>query len=418
MQRRPWVMVAVLLGGCRSEFVIGVQDGGSGSASGEGSTTTATTTASSGTASPGSSGSSGAATDTSGSTTAPDCSDGDESDGAATLDGGGGESDPPQCMAPTGHSQCDQQDADPFHALGLDCSGGVDETTPISNGRLMADGTTAVVATRYGADGNTHWGPTEGSKLLALTTGTFDVVGDHVEVPPGRTWGRGGDNPNPSGELPPPIVPRAGPSPDPCDVPFRDCDDTRDCSGTLPGLWDDAGGVAHDVAWFTFDVAVPLGTFGYRVDVAWFSAEYPELADAPASDVLVWWQSSEAFTGNIATIGAAPLTVAGLAETIATSGFVGNAPELVGTGYESTEVDACETPWVGYPAGQCPNAGATDWLTLEGIAHPGEILTTSVALFDVGGTDIDTAVLVDNWRWSCAGCVPGESCGVGPRVTP
>lgn len=394
MSARARAIGLFALAGCRSEFVVGVQSSGDGSG-GDSSGTHATTT----------SGDDGAVTTSEGSSsTGPTCDE--PTDGTSEADSG----EAPPCEAPMGHTVCDA-DADPFHAIGLDC-GGDDQATPILAPTITGDAVTLAVGSRYGSDANQQWVPKEGSKLLVLTTGTLDVVADRIEVPLGRTYAADGDNPNGDGDLPAPIEPSSGMAPGPCAVPYVGCDLVGDCSDSLPPVWDAAGGVARDLAWMRFDVAVPAGTFGWRVDLAWFSAEYPEAHAEVGSDAFVWWQTSERFTGNAATIDGAAMTVAGVGATIASDGFVGNAPELAGTGYESVEVAACETPWVDYTAGDCPNGGSTPWMTLFGPAHPGETMTMVVAVYDGGDADIDTAVLLDNWRWDCDGCTPGSGCGV------
>lgn len=397
-RRNAGCLAVLALAGCRTEFLVGVQSSsGSGDAGSSGEDTSTSTGAADDAASDG----------TSSSSTGPACDDepGSSEDGSDTGDA-------PVCMAPMGHTVCDA-DTDPFHAIGLDC-GGDDQATPILAPTIMADATTLVAGSRYGSDGNQHWVPKEGSKLLVLTTGTLDVVADRIEVPLGRTYAADGDNPNGDGDLPPPIDPSSGMAPGPCAAPYVGCDLVGDCSDSLPPVWDAAGAEAHDLGWLRFDVAVPAGTFGWRVDLAWFSAEYPEAHDSVGTDAFVWWQTSERFTGNAATIDGAAMTVAGVGATIASDGFVGNAPELAGTGYESVEVAACETPWVDYAAGDCPNGGSTPWLTLFGPAHPGETMTMVIALFDAGDAHTDTAVVLDNWRWDCDGCTPGTTCGVNP----
>lgn len=349
-------------------------------------------------------------TDASSSSTGSECAD-DTGTGSETTGA------PPECEAPMGHTVCDGSDDDLFHALGLACNGGMQETTPITNATITADPQSARVGTRYGSDNNEHWVPTEGSKIVVLSTGILDLVSGRIEVPLGRAWADDGDNANPDGTLPSPVVPSSGSGDGPCAGPFVDCDGVGDCSDSLPDVWNEGGAVAHDLAWLRFDVVVPAGTFGYRVDLAWFTAEFPEKSADAASDLLVWWQSSEAFTGNVATLDGAPLSVAGVGEAIASEGFVGFAPELDGTGYESTEVGGCDTPWGDYPAGQCPNGGSTTWLTLHGRVNPGETVTMVAAVLDVGDADVDSAVVLDRWRWSCEGCTPGVDCGLGPLST-
>jgi hypothetical protein len=92
--------------------------------------------------------------------------------------------------------------------------------------------------------------------------------------------------------------------------------------------------------------------------------------------------------------------------------FVGEAPALLDTGMGGTTARPCEYPWAAWDA--CPRGGASGWLTLDGPANPGEVLGLTAVLFDQGDTQLDTIVLVDDWRWHCPGCTPGQDCGLSP----
>ena len=43
--------------------------------------------------------------------------------------------------------------------------------------------------------------------------------------------------------------------------------------------------------------------------------------------------------------------------------------------------------------------------------------TLSFFIADMGDSWLATAVLLDNWRWDCAGCIPTEvdDCGIQPQ---
>ena len=147
---RCGIAVLALAGvGCRSEFVIGVleQHASDGSSTSDATSTGGSTMVASETSSDGDASTS--------SSTGPSCVDDDSGEPSDTTGMA------PTCMA-SGHGQCDHLDNDPFHALGLDCSG-----SPISAMETLGDPTTLAVVTRFGADGNEHWVPREGSKLGA-----------------------------------------------------------------------------------------------------------------------------------------------------------------------------------------------------------------------------------------------------------
>ncbi len=312
----------------------------------------------------------------------------------------------PACEAPAPIS-CDRDD-DPFHAIGLDCPG--DPGTPLIESALVSDDLAAWrVAVQLG---NAFWAPREGEKLLMLSTGTLplpDPAGQ-ISVPPGQTDAADGNNANPDGApLPPPISTEPGSNGGAGGSPFSNCDGQGDCSDTLPDHIA-AGGAARDQISVAFDVEVPVGTHGWRVELAWLSAEFPARVDALANDAFVAWVSSEAYVGNIATYDGELMSVTGLRPLLAEIDFVGRSPALLDTGFGGDTGRPCSFPWAAYPA--CPRGGASDWLTLAGPAAPGEQLSLTLALFDHGDTELDTVVLIDGWRWDCDGCVPGKDCGV------
>ena len=324
---------------------------------------------------------------------------------AAVVDDGSGTSDPTTSPSsdstaaacePPEHTPCDE-DGDPIHALGLACP-----DTPV---RSSAFESVAPDAWRVCREyGNANFTATEGESMLVLTTGQLPTVhsSGQLTVPIGQT-SAANDNPD-DAALPPPIDPVSGST----GSPFTDCDGVGDCSDTLPGPWQ-AGGPAHDLVWFTFEVDVPPGVHGYRVDVAWFSVEYPRRI-GEVNDLFVWWQTSAGFTGNVATYDGAATSATSLAPLLRDVDLTGNASGLVGTGYQGLQGEPCAFTGVDYD--NCPNGGATGWLTLDGPAEPGEALRVVVALFDLGSDDLDTAVALDNWRWRCEGCEPGVTCGL------
>lgn len=395
--------------GCSQQILIGVVEGES-EATGSGGATSSTTA--------------------SGGATADGTVDGTASGGAGTQSSGGSDSGTAsedgtssstgpiaECEAPPGHTVCDfvtDPGIDPelmFHAIGLSCEGNPFETYPISSpSSLPPEANSFRVFREYG---NPSFGPSEGSNVLGLTTGIFGAPdGSGVLVmPPGSTDDPGSNNGNPTGALPAPILAESGSAGGAGGSPFVGCDGVGDCSETLPPLVA-AGGPARNTVSMSFDIEVPPGTLGYRVDLAWFSAEYPARADTFGTDVAVWWQSSEAFTGNVATLDGAALSASELAAWLPSNGLFGDAPELVGTGYEGTTGLPCAHP-TGMFA-DCPRGASTGWLTMNGPSMPGETMTMVVTVFDLVDTDRDTALLVDNWRWHCEGCEPGTDCGLSP----
>ncbi|MEM9461939.1 MAG: hypothetical protein AAGF11_47710 [Myxococcota bacterium] len=378
------VGVVGLASGCRQQFVIGVVDS---AGSGEGSSSVGGTTV-----------------EADGSTSSV------ASGSAGTIASSSSETAVVECEAPPGHSVCDS-DGDPFHALGLDCpSGGPFDTQPLVSSALTSPETNAWrVVREYG---NVAWESTEGGNLLVLTTGVLPAPdgSGFLEVPQGVTDAAEGNNGNPDGvSLPAPISPLPGSMGGAGGSPFSDCDGVGDCSESLPGPWE-AGGPARDLVWMSFDIDVPAGTYGYQVDLAWFSTELPARYQTAGTDIVVWWQSSEAFTGNVATLDGAPLTADALASWVASQGLLGNVAPMIGTGFDGTTGVPCDLPGASYP--DCPRGASTGWLTLSGPAEPGERMTIVVAVFDLLDDDRDTTILLDRWCWNCDGCELGVDCGL------
>jgi hypothetical protein len=299
---------------------------------------------------------------------------------------------------------CDATSDDPFKSMGLNCSNDPTVTIPITNESFTAlDPLTWRVVTSYGdalgCTGDPIWVPTEGDRMLLVSTGHLadpDINGN-VSLPSGITQPGQGLNMNPDGQtsLPGGMEVANGSNMGMGGTPFLDCDGVGDCSDTLQGQWNIGNGQANDLLWFEFDVQVPQGVEGYAFDFAWFSSEFPEYVNTEFNDVVVWWADGMSYTGNVAFIDQQPLTVTALAPYVQ---FGQTSPRLSGTGYENV-------------------GGATGWFRARGSAVGGESLHIAFALFDMADTAYDTAMLLDNFRWECQGCMATnpEDCGVqGP----
>jgi hypothetical protein len=300
------------------------------------------------------------------------------------------------CMAPGDHIVCDDDD-DPFHAIGLNCPGVPGNSTPIYNEILTAnDDETWYTITQFGS--SNLWQPKEGNRMLIMSTGTLDApdgngvltqaagVTENLFVGMNRNKTKNMDNQ----QLPAPMNAVDGSG----GTPFMDCDCVNDCSDTLEAQWDLGENKANDLIWFRFDLAVPAGTYGYEFDFAWFSSEYPEWVGSKYNDVFVVWSTSETYTGNITFINDQPLTVTALENEMQ---YKENSNQLDGTGFEGV-------------------GGATGWFTAQGSVAPGELFTLAWAVFDMGDEVLDTAILVDNFKWTCEGCKPEEDgCGIIPQ---
>jgi hypothetical protein len=266
------------------------------------------------------------------------------------------------------------------------------------------DATTIHTIEQFGSamNGNDpQWKPQEGNKMLIISTGTLDDPNNGVltqdpgvthmlNLGPNRNKTKNPDNQ----KLPLPMHAENGSG----GMPFSDCDCVNDCSDTLWDQWVLGDEKANDLLWFTFELNVPGGTYGYEFDFAWFSAEYPEWVDTKYNDVFVVWSTSESYTGNITFINDQPLTVTALKNDMK---YGPDHAALAGTGFDGSD----------------EYGGATGWYTALGSASPYETFSLTWAIFDMGDNVLDTAVLIDNWRWSCGGCIPSDedSCGIKPQ---
>jgi hypothetical protein len=330
-----------------------------------------------------------------------------DGDGTATGDGDGtatGDGDGTMCGAPGLHITCDSvaDNPTPLQAIGLNCPGTMDDSTPTTADSWTSPaGDAWTISAQYGTTGD--WVNTEGDQMLIIsTTNGMPASGTPVvSFVDGKLVNGPGDNANPDNvtTLPSPISPVNGSG----GTPYMGCDFVNDCSDTLQSQWALGQNAANDLLWFDMSVTVPPDTHGYEMDFNYFTAEYPTYVNDIYNDIFVVWSTSTAYVGNVCTVNDQPCTVTALAGAIA-AGVPEGDPRLAGTGME--------------PNGLFLQEGAgTGWYKIVGPATPGETLELTYALFDMGDTEFDTVVLLDNWAWNCLGCIPGvdEGCGVQPQ---
>jgi hypothetical protein len=284
------------------------------------------------------------------------------------------------CGAPLSVT-CDDDDDDPWHALGLNCPGGpqVDGTITLTGPEQIH-----VHEGNLGTFAPPPFPPREGDKLVILSSGIAD------ELPtPGAFVSTGiGFGATP---LPPPIQTNMVSATETC------YDDpglvgTGDCSNTIQAQWDQGNG-SFDYAEMRISATVPLGTFGFSYDFAMFSAEYPVYYQTQFNDMYIAWLESEQWTGNVSFDDMGnPISL--------NAGFLDykdapnpfdcpapcTAPELQGTAMEG-------------------HAG-TRWLTTTAGVTPGEQMELVLGVFDLSDSVLDTVILLDNFQWACEGGAP------------
>ncbi len=301
------------------------------------------------------------------------------------------------CEAPGILLVCDDQDDDPFHALGLGCEGALENTIPIAKTVFKSNKYGFAVARGYGTaedpddPGKLLFRPREGEKFLIISTGEIGALdGDGVLVETQPQYENDNNfNPDMPNALPAPMSALVGSNMGKGGTPSQDCDGINDCSDSIDPNWKLGNSDPNDVMWASFEVAVPAGTHGFSFDVAYFSSEYPEFVGKKFNDMFIGWATSEVYTGNVTFLNGQPFTVTALATEMESAGFTGDAPELLGTGFEAH--------------------GSTGWATVNAQASPGEALVFAFAIMDMGDSSKATLAILDHWRWSCVGCVPIEA---------
>lgn len=311
-----------------------------------------------------------------------------------TSETGEGTTEGEECGAPGLLVVCDGgADNDPFHAMGVGCPGAPENTIPITDKVFMSQPIAWRAATGYGtaedpnAPGKLLFRPREGEKLLVLSSGrvaSLQPDGTVVETTP-QYENDNNFNPDEPNALPAPMSPLVGSNGGQGGTPFEGCDGVNDCSDSIEPNWTLGGGDPNDVLFGAFTVTAPPGVEGFLFDAVFFSSEYPEFVGKQFNDMFLGWSTSEAYTGNVTFFDGQPFTVTALAPAMENAGFIGDAPELAGTGFESH--------------------GSTGWVTIQAPVAPGETFTFAFAIMDMGDSSKATVALVDHWRWDCKGCV-------------
>ncbi|MEZ4427049.1 MAG: choice-of-anchor L domain-containing protein [Nannocystaceae bacterium] len=325
------------------------------------------------------------------------------------------------CMAPAEVAPCDSDlNYNRFHALELGCTEvvGYDEsnaTTILGTSFQSPDNDAWRVIKQLGThtvNGEPFWRARKGEKMLMITTGNLPLPDNGVLVLPigeGQTGITDNDNPDDLYQMPGIMTHEPGgihPVQPEVLTPFQNCLPNLDCSDTLKYHWELDPGKGNDVIYFEVKMQVPDFTEGLAIDFAFFTTEYPEWIDnpnaLPFNDLAVIWIDSESYTGNISFIDDGMGKKLPLVSThLVNRGMIAfepDAPELVGTGFDK-------------------HGGATDWLTAATHVKPGEIITLAFAVIDRGDHLYNSALLLDNFRWTCDPCEAGNvdipgSCGV------
>jgi hypothetical protein len=330
----------------------------------------------------------------------------------------------PNCDAPAQYIDCDgvpgSLTTNPFQAIGINCGNDPSTTVVATNAQMNSLNNNAWrIATGFGTATGPHyegrlWAANDSAWLspndeeipantstaiLILSTGTVNTPNAQgVVTHASGSQSSNGDNGNmDGGGLPNPLSALRGSNNGMGGTPFMNCDLVNDCSDSLYAHWYINGwNSPYDKLWMQMDLTVPAGTEGYLFDFAYFSSEFPTYYNTQFNDLFIAWSTSETYTGNITFVNDAPLTITSL-ENAGAFQYKGNSPALAGTGFEG-------------------HAG-TGWFVARGSAAPLETFQVTFFISDMADRILATKVLLDNFRWECAGCIPSEvnSCGIVPQ---
>ncbi|MRG96259.1 choice-of-anchor L domain-containing protein [Polyangium spumosum] len=305
-------------------------------------------------------------------------------EGGALPDGG----DPPDAGSGGATSPCDEElandDADPFHAARAIelCTVAESPDDPgLHEARwVLPDG--APIPTGYDVQYALGHGlyeafgpnvsPRAGKRMLALSSGAARRPGEPGYLPPNAGYAKGYAH----------AAPEGFPKPSPA------------CPGSTTGQPHD--GVALEVT-----LRAPNGAVGFAFEFSYYTAEFPIFACTTFNDAFVALLSptppgqtdgniSFDGVGNVISVNNVFLEVCTCQDGPPCSAGGTLYPcslgpsALLGTGYETQH-------------------GATGWLTTRAPMQGGELFTLRFAVYDSGDAVLDSATLVDHFRWISTG---------------
>ena len=151
----------------------------------------------------------------------------------------------------------------------------------------------------------------------------------------------------------------------------------------------------NDMTELKLTLKVPTNAKSFSFDFYFLSTEYPEWVCSQFNDKFLALLASKSFNGNIS------FDAKGQPVTINNAFFTVTKPaDLRDTGYERIAVGIF---------GQQQAGAGTGWLTTTSPVTPGETITLRFIVFDEGDHVLDSAVLLDNFRWSLNAANGGPS---------
>lgn len=141
---------------------------------------------------------------------------------------------------------------------------------------------------------------------------------------------------------------------------------------------DDQPAECHDMTQVKLRLRVPANAEGLAFDFVFLSTEYPEWVGSEFNDTFYAMLRDETANGPRNNIS---FDTRNKAITVNNDFFHPGALDLTGTGYEGSD------------------ASSTPWLTTRAPVEPGSIIEIIFSLHDEGDGILDSAVVIDNFRW-------------------
>jgi hypothetical protein len=171
-----------------------------------------------------------------------------------------------------------------------------------------------------------------------------------------------------------------------------------------------ASSAVNDVIDVHLVLKAPADAAGFQFDFDFYTSEWPEFVCSPFNDSFVAYLTSKGKKDNVSFDAKGnPVSVNNGFFDRCTAGIVtgcsynGNAmdpsvcaagtSELQGTGFSGIIQTRCQPPQ------SATDGGATGWLTTHAPIAPGETFTLDLMIWNTGDTDLDSSVLIDNWKW-------------------
>jgi hypothetical protein len=172
----------------------------------------------------------------------------------------------------------------------------------------------------------------------------------------------------------------------------------------------------HDVIDIVLTLKAPNNASGVQFDLNFFSSEWPAYICSRFNDGFIAYLSAKGFNNgkpdnmsfdakqNPVSVNngffdrCTPNVDIGCADGAkpGTSQCPGGTGELAGTGFAQTG------KWCALYSGTMTSSagGATGWLTSKAPVQAGETFTLELMIWDTGDSDLDSSVLLDNFKWA------------------